>query len=53
MCDNCVVWATFNPLTVEVGAVPSALAGFWEPLPHTGVPCPASIQEEALSPTST
>ena len=28
-------------LTMGAGAVPNALTGFWEPILHTGLPCPA------------
>ena len=40
-------------LTVGAGAAPDALAGTWEPLPHTGLPCPALIQGEVLTLTAT
>ena len=40
-------------LTVGVGAVPNALADFWDPIPHIGLPCSVLIQGEELGLTTT
>ena len=40
-------------LTMGSDAVPNALAGFGEPIPHTGLPCPALIQGLVVSLTAT
>lgn len=39
-------------LAVGAGAAPDSLAGFWELMPHTEMPCPDFTQEEELSPSS-
>lgn len=39
-------------LIVGQEAVPNALAHFWKPIPHSGLPCPA-LQGEELSSTAT
>lgn len=39
-------------LTVEAGTVLNALAGSWEPTPHTGLPFPVLIHGEVLSLTA-
>lgn len=36
-------------LAVGPGAVPNTLVGFWEPIPHSGLPCPALIKGGAYS----
>lgn len=40
-------------LRLGAGAVPDALPGSWEPIPHPGLPCAVLIQEEVLSLTTT
>ena len=40
-------------LAAGAGPVPKVLAGFWEPIPHTRLPCSALRQEKKLSPTRT
>lgn len=50
-----VVWFDLlvGLLKVGSGAVPSALAGFWEPIPRTGLLYPALKGEEVFSSTDT
>ena len=40
-------------LTVGTGVGSNTLTGFWEPIPHTGLPYQALMQREKLSPITT
>ena len=40
-------------LTVGAGAVSDSFIDFWDPVPHTELPCPALREVEALSLTAT
>lgn len=51
--DSCAVWSTCGTPKRGAGAVPNNLTGSWEPIPHTGLTCPALIQGAVLSLTET
>ena len=40
-------------LAEKAAAIPSTLAGFWEPISYAGLLCPSLIQGVEHSPTST
>ncbi|OPX53917.1 hypothetical protein BTE48_16960, partial [Oceanospirillum multiglobuliferum] len=47
ICYSCELGLLVGLLTVGPEAVPNALAGLWELIPHTGFPCPALKREVA------
>lgn len=40
-------------LTLGPGIVSDSFTDFWNPIPHTGSPCPALIQSKMFNPTIT
>lgn len=48
ICDSSTTWCTCGTPGNGSRAVPGALAGPWEPIPHAGLPCSAWILGEGL-----
>lgn len=47
-----IVWLGLfvGHLTVGSVPVPNTLTDFWDPISHAGLPCPAFMRKEELSP---
>lgn len=39
ICDSSVPWSSFECLNGENKCISKSSAGFWDPLPHTGLSC--------------
>lgn len=52
ICDDCVAWSSYGTNS-ESGICLWLFHWLWDPIPRTWLPCPALIQDEVLSLTTT
>lgn len=50
MCGSYVAWSICGTQSSGIRPVSNTWVGFWKPIPRTGLPLPALIQREELSP---
>lgn len=44
VCDSCIIWSLCKAPSCEIRTCPWPLAGFWEPVLHNGLLCPAGAK---------